>query len=83
MSRFILVWVAGSALVFLAAWGARSWLRGRVARPWRMHLPGLAVLCLLAGGGLALFYDWFSARSVPLPPELQERPPLAEPSRSR
>ena len=83
MSRFTLAWAAGSALTFLAVWGARSWLRGRVARPWRMHLPGLVVLCLIAGAGAAFLYDWLSARPVALPPQLQRTPDLGEPPRSR
>lgn len=81
MSSFALVWIAGSLLAFLAAWGARSWFRGRIARPWRMHIPGLVVLCLLAGAAPAFLYDWLSARRVALPPELQQTPPLTEPAR--
>jgi hypothetical protein len=80
MGRFAVVWAASSALAFIAAWGARSCLRGRISRPWRMHLRGLAVLCLLAGGGAALLYDWLSARPVALPPELQRTPLLDAPS---
>jgi hypothetical protein len=78
MTRFALVWAAGSLGAFLAAWGARSWARRRLARPWRMHLPGLLVLCVLAGAAPAFLYDWLSARRVALPPELQQAPPLGE-----
>jgi hypothetical protein len=83
MIRFVLVWIAGSTLAFLAAWGVRSWFRGRVAKPWRMHLPGLLVLCALAGAAPAFLYDWLSARPVPLPPQLQQTPPLDQPTVSR
>jgi hypothetical protein len=48
-----------------------------------MHLPGLAVLCLLVGAAAAFLYDWMSARPVPLPPELQRTPPLDAPPRRR
>jgi len=78
MTRFAFVWTLGSLAAFLIAWGARSWTRGRVARPWRMHLPGLLVLCVLAGAAPAFLYDWLSARRVALPPELQQAPPLGE-----
>ena len=47
-----------------------------------MHLPGLLVLCALAGAAPAFLYDWLSARSVPLPPQLQQTPPF-EPTVSR
>lgn len=83
MSRFALVWLAGSLAAFLAAWGARSWFRGRLSRPWRMHLPGLVVLCLLAGAVVAYFYEWLSARPVALPPELQQAPPLGRATQPR
>lgn len=76
MTRFALVWLVGSMATFLAAWLARSWARRRIARPWRMHLPGLLVLCVLAGAAPAFLYDWYSARRVALPPELQQTPPL-------
>lgn len=79
MTRFLLAWTAGSAAAFIAAWAGRSWLKGGVARPWRMHLPGLIVLCLLAGAVTALLYDWLSGRFVPLPPELERTPPLGAP----
>jgi hypothetical protein len=48
-----------------------------------MHLPGLLVLCALAGAAPAFLYDWYSARPVPLPPQLQQTPPLDQPAMSR
>lgn len=78
MIELALIWIASGAailgaLVFVQARRAGGYARWR-KRNWR----SIVVLAALSGAVPAFLIDYFSARNVALPPELQRRPAIVE-----
>lgn len=76
MASFVIAWAVSSIVIFLAIYLLRCIGQHRLARPWRMHVPGVIALAVVLGWIPAYLYDTGSARTVDLPPELRDdRPP--------
>jgi hypothetical protein len=80
MMQLVLIWALAALAILGVLVFVQAQRAGGFARWQRRNWRSLIVASLIGGALPAFVLDYFSARNVDLPPELQRRPSIVEKS---